>query len=352
MEIEHYWIGIDVGEKNTSICFLTRQNEIHLSKAPGTNTREIASVLANVDPKCIEVIVLEASTGHRLPRELAALGFPIVTVDPRVARKFLSIRAIKSDDNDARGLAEIAKYGIKSSLCVHVKNVACEQIRMQLTLRDQLISQRVAVRNALRSHLRTLGSERTRLPAPTKMRDELQSDLDHMKRAGLGDSVPEILTLLEMVEAFESCARRLDVRMKKSAESNPVTARFLGIPGVGPVTALSFYSAIENPHRFSRSTDVGDYLGLVPALRQSGSMSRSGRITRAGNRLTRGHLYMSAGVIISRSRDATALRDWAKSLQERIGFGKARIALARKLAVVMLTIWKAEANFKAYPQDK
>jgi transposase len=121
------------------------------------------------------------------------------------------------------------------------------------------------------------------------------------------------------------------------------------IPGVGSVTALSFFSAIENPHRFKRSADVGAYLGLVPRLRQSGSMSHSGRITRAGNKMTRTHLYMSACVLMSRALEQTQLGDWAKSLQERIRFNKARVALARKLAVVMLTIWKTGSTFKCYP---
>lgn len=92
------------------------------------------------------------------------------------------------------------------------------------------------------------------------------------------------------------------------------------------------------------------YLGLVPALKQSGRKSRIGKITRKGNSLTRSRLWISAGVVISRALLDSAIGDWAKELQRRIGFGKSRIALARKIAVVMLSIWKADSKFICYPR--
>ena len=349
MNSDKCWIGIDVGESSTSLCFLTSCNKISRATALGSGTREIAAALAKVDPKCIEAIVLESGAGHRLPRELAALGFPVTTVDSFRAAKFLSIRAMKTDDNDARGLAEIARYALQSSISVHVKNVTCEQIRLQLALRNQLLGQRVAARNALRSHLRTLGCGATRLASPTKLRGMVEAETERMKQEALGDVVPEVIALLEIVEALESCASRLDSRIKMRAQDSSITEKFMKIPGVGPVTALSFYSAIENPHRFPCSANVGAYLGLVPRLRQSGSVSHRGRITKAGNKLLRSHLYMSAGVMMSRARQDTAMGDWAKSLGTRVGYSKARIALARKLAVVMLTIWKADKAFTCYP---
>ena len=350
MNSEKYWIGIDVGESSTSLCFLTTSNKIEHATAAGSGTRDIAEALARVDPKCIEAVALESGAGHRLPRELAALGFPVTTVDSFRAAKFLSIRSMKTDANDARGLAEVARYALETGISVHVKNVTCEQIRVQLALRHQLIGQRVAARGALRSHLRTLGSDVKRMASPTKLRDQVEVEMERMREAGLGDSVPEILSLLELAQALDAATYCLDVRLKMRAAANPITERFMLIPGVGPVTALSFFSAIENPHRFKRSADVGAYLGLVPRLRQSGSTSKSGRITRAGNKMTRSHLYMSAGVLMSRALQQTQMGDWAKSLQERMRFNKARVALARKLAVVMLTIWKTGSTFKCYPE--
>ena len=180
MNAEKYWIGIDVGESSTSLCFLTTSNKIEHATAAGSGTREIAKALARVDPKCIEAVALESGAGHRLPRELAALGFPVTTVDSFRAAKFLSIRSMKTDANDARGLAEVARYALETGISVHVKNVTCEQIRVQLALRHQLIGQRVAARGALRSHLRTLGSDIKRMASPTKLRDQVEVEMERM----------------------------------------------------------------------------------------------------------------------------------------------------------------------------
>ncbi len=246
----------------------------------------------------IASIALESSAGHRLPRELAGLGFPIVTIDPARARKFLSLRSIKTDANDARGLAEIAKLGATSRLAVHVKNVTCEQVRFQIVLRDQLVRQKTALRNALRSHLRTFGSELTALPPPSKLREHVEVHLQRLREDGFGNAVTDLTALLEVTEALTQYVARMDRRMQALAESLAVTKRFMEIPGVGPISALSFYCAIEDPHRFARSRDVGAYLGMTPALKQSGSTTRNGRITKAGNKLTRSHLVMSASVIL------------------------------------------------------
>lgn len=120
------------------------------------------------------------------------------------------------------------------------------------------------------------------------------------------------------------------------------------IPGVGPLCALSFYSAIEDPSRFSSAADVGAYLGLVPRRHQSGEASRSIGITKTGSKLTRQHLVTSA-LVMKRCTSDCALRDWGVTLKARIGAGRAKVAVARKLAIVMLNIWKTGARFEPYP---
>ena len=280
---------------------------------------------------------------------MAALGYPVLSIDPSRARKFLSIRAVKSDENDALGLAEIARHGATTKLAVHVKNVTSEQLRVRLTLRDQLVRQKGAARSSLRDHLRTLNSDVTTLPPPTRLRAFVDAEVTKIEASGLGEIVPDILALLDVAEALTRCVEKLDKRLETIARNLPVTQRLLAIPGVGPIVALSFYSAIEDPHRFSRSSDVGAYFGLTPSIKQSGATLRRGRISKAGNKLTRCHLVMSASVILGRAAMQTALGDWARELKARIGWGKARVALARKLAVVMLTIWKNNQSFVPYP---
>jgi transposase len=125
----------------------------------------------------------------------------------------------------------------------------------------------------------------------------------------------------------------------------------MGVTGVGPICSLSFYSAIEDPCRFKRASDVAAYLGLVPRRHQSGEVSYTRGITKTGNTMTRTHLVNAALVFSSKGPDSD-LKDWALALRERIGWQRARIALARKLAIVLLIMWRTGAEFEPRPHPK
>ena len=109
----------------------------------------------------------------------------------------------------------------------------------------------------------------------------------------------------------------------------------MSIPGVGAVTATSFATAIEDPENFRKSRSVGAWLGLTTRRYQSGEVDYDGHISRRGDRHLRGLLYEAATVILTRSSAESALRTWGLKLRERIGFKRAAVAVARKLAVVM-----------------
>jgi transposase len=117
-------------------------------------------------------------------------------------------------------------------------------------------------------------------------------------------------------------------------------------PGVGAITALAYQSTIETPSRFRRAREVGAYVGLVPRRHQSGEIDRSGRISKQGDALLRGYLYEAATVLISRLQRPCALRSWAGALAKRIGIKKARVAVARKLAVLLHHLWSHEEDFR------
>jgi transposase len=119
------------------------------------------------------------------------------------------------------------------------------------------------------------------------------------------------------------------------------------VPGVGALTAVSFMTTIEDPHRFRRSKDVGAYLGLTPRRYQSGEVDINGRISKCGDRLTRKLLFEAANAMLSRLAKPLALRDWGAAIGRRSGFWKARVALARKLSVILHRMWMEERPFEA-----
>lgn len=119
----------------------------------------------------------------------------------------------------------------------------------------------------------------------------------------------------------------------------------MSVPGVGAVTAVAFVAAIDDPSRFRRSGHVGAYFGLAPRRYQSGEVDRPGRISKAGDQLVRTLLYEAANVLLTRSRQPSALKTWAEAIAARCGRKKAKVALARKLAVVLHRLWRDGTAF-------
>ena len=118
-----------------------------------------------------------------------------------------------------------------------------------------------------------------------------------------------------------------------------VCRRLMSVPGVGPITALAFRATIDRPERFRRSRDVGAHLGLTPARYQSGETDIQGKISRCGDELARTALYEAAHTLLVRSRKWSALRAWGMKIAKRRGMARARVAVARKLAVILHRMW-------------
>jgi len=140
-------------------------------------------------------------------------------------------------------------------------------------------------------------------------------------------------------------AADLDAAVKKMARDHPVARRLMTIPGVGPVVSLNFIALVDEPARFSKTSDVGAYLGLTPKRHQSGEVDWSGRVSKCGDGVMRSLLFEAATTLITRVQKFSALKSWAIRLAGRRGFAKAAVAAARKLAVLMLTMWKNETDF-------
>lgn len=134
--------------------------------------------------------------------------------------------------------------------------------------------------------------------------------------------------------------------MKRMARQSKVCARLMTIPGVGPITALAFAAAIDEPSRFKRSRDVGAYLGLVPRRYQSGEVDYSGSISKRGDIRVRTLLYEAANVMLTRCAGPLKLKTWALAIGARSTMKKARVALARRLAIIMHAMMRDGTEFQ------
>lgn len=118
------------------------------------------------------------------------------------------------------------------------------------------------------------------------------------------------------------------------------------VQGVGPLTALAFRATIDRPDRFRRSRDVGAHLGLTPRRYQSGETDVQGHISRCGDELARTALYEAAHSLLIRSTKWSVLRAWGMNVAKRRGMARARVAVARKLAVILHRIWSDGSEFR------
>lgn len=343
------WIGLDLGEERSSVAVIDEHGQQLHEQGCGSSVAEVEDALSPFPIPRIALIGVEAGTATHLVRKLRAHGYPIAIFEARKASRFLAIRRSKTDASDARGLADLARLGKNTVSQVHLKSLEFQQLRSDLVLRHKLVQVRVTVEGSIRSRLRLYGR---RLKPTVKlggMRTNVEAELSSLLAEEGVDIGPQLRPLVELCESLRSYLKDFDRSLEKRAREHPVCARLMEIPGVGPICSLSFYSAVEDPDRFSRSADVGSYLGLVPRRRQSGDMSRSMGITKTGNKLTRYHL-MAAALSLRLGKKDCALRDWDAALKERIGGGRARVAVARKLAVLMLIIWKTGVQFQPYPK--
>ena len=340
---DEVWVGIDVGQDMSLISAIDTRDELVAECEIATDAVIIAGVLEQLT-NIVQVVMEASGSAVPLARGLRAAGYPVLVCETRQVSRYLRVRVNKTDTNDARGLAEIAKLGRSRLTRVHVKSTEIQRVRSQLVFRHKLNLHRVACENMIRSLIRLNGGRANSALSAVTFKRNVETALEQMRTEAGIDLSDEILPLLDLALGLRTFLASLGDRLTRWARDHPVCSRLMEIPGVGAICAISFYSAVEDPSRFARAVDVGPYLGLTPLVIQSGKSMKHARISKRGNKLTRSHLTLAASTIITRCRP-NSLKAWATALSARAGPAKARVALARKLAVVMLAVWKSGQRY-------
>ncbi len=343
-----YWIGLDVGVYQSSLCAIDEAGVIRLECTVETNAAAVHDAVSQLPNGRLSIAMESGAASGHLTRRLRALSYLVTIYDARKVKRFLEIRRNKTDVNDARGLAEVARYGEQIVSEVRLRSEEGQRLRSQMTLRRGMIEHRKGTESLMRSLIQTNGGRHRPSSSARALEKNILAELCRLKADNV-DIAAEILPLLEISLAVRRYVERMDAELTAKAEANPICRRFMAISGVSSICALSFFAAIEDPTRFGRLCDVGSYLGLVPRLRQSGTSRRTRGITKMGDSATRRHLVQSAMVMLSISKQDSELRRWGVSLSARIGGARARVAVARKLAVLMLSLWKSGSDYEPFP---
>ena len=253
------------------------------------------------------------------------------------AKAALSMQINKSDRNDAAGIARIMQTGWYRQ--VQIKSPHSHAIRGLLNSRALLVKVQRDLENQLRGLLKSAGLIIGRakdgvFSARTKALLVAQTDLAAIA-----------LPLLEAREAIHQQLALLERRVRKLAKEHVQTRAFMSVPGIGPMTAFAFLATIDDPSRFRRARAVGAYVGLTPRRYASGEVDWTGRISKCGDTMLRTYLFEAAGVLLTRVQKWCALKAWGLRLAKRSGMKKARTAVARKLAVILLRMWRDGTQF-------
>jgi transposase len=265
-------------------------------------------------------------------------------LETRHVRDAFKAMPVKTDRNDARGIAQLMRLGWFRS--VHCKSLAAQEVRALLTARRLLQGKRHDVEMSLRGILRGFGlkvGKTTPRLFEARIRDLVDG---HPTLAAIAAA------LLTARATLSRELRGLEKRVREIARTDARTRLLMSAPGVGAIVALTYVSAVDDPARFRSSKQVGAHFGLTPKKYQSGETDINGRISKIGDASVRAALYEAAHVILTRPVKGSGLKSWAAKLAKRAGMQKAKVALARKLAVVLHRMLADGTVFAAEPAER
>jgi transposase len=334
-----YYAALDVSLRSVAICIIDDQGTVCLERTVPSEVSDIVACLRGFDQP-LETVGFEAGTlSQYLAQGLQPCGFEVVCLEARQVSAALSAMRNKTDRNDARGIAQILRTGWYAR--VHVKSRASHYSRALLSSRKAVLQKCIDLENEIRGLFKVFG---IKLPASlghgpfdARVRPLIEQD---------ADLANALLPVLEVRLMLYRTYLVLDRRVKQEARNDAVCRQLMTVPGVGPITALTFKAAVDDPRRFRRSRTVGAHFGLTPRRHQSGEHDNPGRISKAGDSDVRAVLYAAANALMGRTQRWSALKAWGLRLQRTKGRRRMLVAIARKLAVIMHRMWIDGTTFQ------
>jgi transposase len=330
--------GLDVSIKETSVCIIDESGAIVREVKVESHPEDLLRVLSDQSYSFKRIGLEAGPLSQWLYSALAEAGLPVVCVEVRHMKAILQAQGNKNDRNDARGIAQMMRVGIFRT--VHVKTVQSQKLRALLTSRKLLLCKVLDIENDIRGVLRNFG---LKVGIARGRRFEVRVRELVEEHPDLASYIEPVLTARRVLrEQFDILHRQLLAVVR----ADQICRRLMTVPGIGPVVALAYRTAVDVPTRFAKSKGVGAAFGLTPTQYQSGETDRKGRISKRGDEATRVLLYEAAQVMLTRTTKWNWLKVWAMQIAKRSGFKRAVVALARRLAVVLHRMWVDGTDFR------
>lgn len=329
------FIGFDLGKVSSQVCIITSDGEL-IERRIKTDREHMEEFLGSRPPARL---LIEASTESEwVARYLEELGHKVVVADPNFASMYATRnRKVKTDKRDTRTLAEACRLGAYRP--AHRTSDQQRHVRAQLAVREAMVRTRSRYISLISTLLRRDGLRIGPGHAPAFLKRLAQVQLPAALRE-------EVAPLVLLLQSLNEQIKAADERLTQLVKEDEVVARLCTAPGVGPVTATSFVSTLDDHARFAGAKEARAYLGLVPSEYSSGERQQRGHISKAGPGRARHMLVEAAWCILRRRNNANAgLHEWAVGIAARRGSRIAVVALARKLAGILYAMWRDGTEF-------
>jgi len=325
--MEHY-AGIDVSLEYSSVCVVDASGRIVREGKVASEPEALVAWFASLGFELTRVGLEAGPLSQWLYAAMREAGLAVELLETRHVRDAFKAMPVKSDRNDARGIAQLMRLGWFRP--VHCKSMGAQETRAVLTARKLIQSKLRDVENSLRGILRGFGLK----VGKTTARSFAARIRDLVAGHSSLETIAEALLAVHAVLLREFNA--LEKRVRTMARSSPQAKLLMTTPAVGPIVALTYASAIDDPGRFKSSKAAGPHFGLTPRKYQSGQTDITGRISKIGDASVREALYQAAHVMLTKPvKGCSELKSWAMRIARRAGMRKAKVALARKLAVIL-----------------
>jgi transposase len=323
-----YYAGIDVSVECSSVCIVDATGKLVREAKVASEPEALIGFLHDFGHPLARIGLEAGPLSQWLYAGLKQTRLAVELLETRHVRDAFRAMSVKSDRNDARNIAQLMRLGWFRP--VHCKSMVAQEVRAVLTARRLVERKLRDVESSLRGILRGFGLKvgKTTDRSFTGRIRELVAD--HPNLQPIGEALLAVReVLLREFKVFET-------QVRKMARTSADARLLMTTPGVGPIVSLTYASAIDDPSRFTSSKQAGPHFGLTPKKYQSGETDRNGRISKIGDASVREALYQAAHVILTKPvKGCTDLKSWAMRIARRAGHRKAKVALARKLAVIM-----------------
>ena len=335
--MDHY-AGIDVSLECSSVCVVDTNGKIVREAKVASEAEALIGWFRSLGFELARIGLEAGPLSQWLYAAMKKAGLAVELLETRHASDAFKAMPVKSDRNDARNIAQLMRLGWFRP--VHCKSMSAQETRAMLTARKLIQAKLQDLENSLRGILRGFGLKvgKTTKRSFAARIGELVAGHPALETIAAATLAVHAVLLREF-NGFEKRVRAMSLLDAK--------ARLLmSTPAVGPLISLTYASAIDEEARFTSSKRAGPLFGLTPKKYQSGETDYSGRISKNGDASVREALYEAAHIILTKPiKGCAQLKSWAMRIARRAGMNKAKVALARKLAVIMLRMLKDNMPF-------